>query len=533
MVTCGHCNKAHPDGTSVCDVDGHPLPSAPSGVLDTDLPEGSKAGEYQILGKLGEGGFGAVYRAVHPLIGKAAAVKVLNHHFSADPQMVSRFMAEARAVNQIRHRNIIDIFSFGQLPDGRHYFVMEYLDGKSLDKVLSERGRLSPDEALPILKGVTRALTAAHAGGIAHRDLKPENILLARDDEGQLFPKLIDFGIAKLLGDSSEPGHKTETGTPMGTSYYMSPEQCRGKRVDHRTDIYACGVLVHVMLTGKRPFDGESVMDILLKQITDPPPRMSEVCPDLPSSLDEPVLQMLAKDPEKRPQTASAAYELLEAAWGKVPVRLSGAPAEHLPTSSPSRVSDLVSAKTEFASSNTPPVSPGPPRDSTGQTLEPASKTSAPIAAVESSPKSRKWLLVSVPLAGVVGAAAVFAVLSGGAGGQSGSVHNGATPASDRASAGESTHTVPPPIVAPAPMPLQSADAQPTATAASTSTAVAKSSAPASSSGQALSTASAVKSSAPASSTTVPTGKDSAPAGTTGSTPTKPSKGGDKKDLAF
>src|SRR5688572_1132212 len=141
---------------------------------EPDLEAGAKVGEYVVEEKIGEGGFGTVFRAAHPLIGKQVAIKVLSRRFSADPEMVSRFVAEARAVNQIRHRNIIDIFAFGQLEDGRHYYVMELLDGATLDAHLEQVGRMGLEEAVPILRSLAKALDAAHAKGIAHRDLKPE-----------------------------------------------------------------------------------------------------------------------------------------------------------------------------------------------------------------------------------------------------------------------------------------------------------------------------------------------------------------------
>src|SRR5688572_23798777 len=160
-------------------------------MVDTlGLAAGYAVGEYVVESLIGAGGFGTVYRARHPLIGKLAAVKVLSPQFSADPEMVSRFVDEARAVNQIRHRNIIDIFSFGQLADDRSYYVMELLDGQPLDEVIAARGALALADAIPILRGVARALDAAHAKGVAHRDLKPENVFLARESDGTEFPKL-------------------------------------------------------------------------------------------------------------------------------------------------------------------------------------------------------------------------------------------------------------------------------------------------------------------------------------------------------
>jgi len=283
------------------------------GAFDRELEPGQTVGEYRIEAKIGEGGFGSVYRAVHPLIGKTAAIKVLSRQYSSNPQVVSRFVAEARAVNQIRHRNIIDIFAFGTLDDGRQYFVMELLEGMPLDRYLSEeKGRLTPEEAIPILRAVGRALDAAHASGILHRDLKPENIFLSFDEDGHPFPKLLDFGIAKLMGGSDggkSPNLRTRTGTPMGTPFYMSPEQCRGKSIDHRSDIYSFGVLCHELLTGQVPFDGEDVMDLLMKQTSAPAPPMSSMCKAIPATLDAPVLKMLEKDPDARPATVGAAVE--------------------------------------------------------------------------------------------------------------------------------------------------------------------------------------------------------------------------------
>ena len=289
--------------------------SAAESTPETELQAGEQVGEYRIEGKLGEGGFGAVYRAVHPLIGKPAAIKVLNREYSANPDMVSRFVDEARAVNQIRHRHIIDIFSFGALEDGRQFFVMELLDGHTLEAHIKSHGPIEPGAALRILKPVAKALSAAHAAGIAHRDLKPENIFLTFDDEGQVFPKLLDFGIAKLMGESERMSSKTRTGTPMGTPLYMSPEQCRGKNVDHRTDIYSFGIVAYEMLAGRVPFDGETVIDVMLAQTAKDAVPPSQVNPALSSAFDAPLLALLDKEPDRRPTPITAAFDaLLEAA---------------------------------------------------------------------------------------------------------------------------------------------------------------------------------------------------------------------------
>jgi len=285
--------------------------------LDRPLGEGDMVGEYRILGLLGEGGFGTVYRAEHPVIGKPAAVKIMGRQFAGSGEMASRFVAEARAVNRIRHKNLIDIFSFGVLADGRPYYVMELLQGATLEELLNSRGRLSVSEALPLLGRVARALDAAHVNGIIHRDLKPDNVFVEIDDDGALNPKLLDFGIAKLLeADAATPqSHRTRTGAPIGTPAYMSPEQCRGTGVDPRTDVYSLGVMAHQLLTGRLPFEAESVMDIMVAHTSQQPPALSQHAPELGTELDAPVHHMLEKEPGKRPETAGEAYvELATAA---------------------------------------------------------------------------------------------------------------------------------------------------------------------------------------------------------------------------
>lgn len=284
-------------------------------VADVELQRGQLVGEYAIEQRLGEGGFGSVYSAVHPVIGKPAAVKVLHQRYSANPEMASRFVAEARAANQIRHHNIIDIFSFGVLPDGRHYYVMELLEGVPLDAWLERTGRLEPPEAFALLHGIARALDAAHSAGIAHRDLKPENVFVEVSREGRVSPKLLDFGVAKLLDSSRmRRGHKTQTGSPIGSPRYMSPEQCQGAQVDHRADIYAFGVLAYRMLTGSLPFDAPTALELMMMHVGADIPTLSGAAPHLPAELDAPLAAMLEKAPDKRPGSVIDALDALVAA---------------------------------------------------------------------------------------------------------------------------------------------------------------------------------------------------------------------------
>jgi eukaryotic-like serine/threonine-protein kinase len=269
------------------------------------------AGEYRLLRKLGEGGFGAVYEAEHPLLKRRAAVKVLHRVADKDSDAVLRFISEAQAVNQIRNRHIIDVFSFGQLNDGRHFYVMDLLDGEPLDRWLKHEGRLEPATALQLLTPIAEALDLAHKAGIVHRDLKPQNIFLAWDPNGDTVPKLLDFGMAKLLGES--PVH-TVSGTPIGTPLYMSPEQARGEKVDLRSDVYALGVLCFEMLTGQLPFVGDTTVAVLMAHIIQAAPRPSEVCAEVSPLLDAPLMRMLDKDPTQRPESAGAAIAALRRA---------------------------------------------------------------------------------------------------------------------------------------------------------------------------------------------------------------------------
>jgi eukaryotic-like serine/threonine-protein kinase len=272
------------------------LPGSESG---PELPPGTMVGEYQIEGVLGEGGMGKVYAAVHPVIAKRAAVKVLHPEMSVNRGLVDRFIQEARAVNQIGHPNIVDIFSFGWLADNRCYFVMELLRGRSL----RERMDAQPPsivETLAILDAISVALEAAHDKAIIHRDLKPDNVFLV-DGRGV---KLLDFGIAKLLGSDEHRVQRTRTGNVLGTPAYISPEQARGQGVDHRTDIYAMGCLAFEMLCGQLPYPADNSADMLAKHLYEPPPSVRAIAPHVPNDLDQLITRMMAKEAARRPTLA-------------------------------------------------------------------------------------------------------------------------------------------------------------------------------------------------------------------------------------
>jgi serine/threonine protein kinase len=288
---------------------------------NSDL-RGQLAGEYRILRKLGAGGFGTVYEAEHPLLKRRAAVKVLHASPGVDSVAVQRFIAEARAASQIRHPHIVDIFSFGTLPNGQYFYVMDLLEGAPLDRYLREHAKLPPRLAFALLRPIAEAIDALHSASLVHRDIKPANIFLAWDSKGGVTPKLLDFGLVKLLGGVSV---NTTTGEPLGTPFYMSPEQCQGHKIDGRADIYSFGVICFEILTGSVPFTGDSATAVLVAHVLHEPPRMSSLTPDLPAELDEPVQRMLAKVPAARPSSAGEALDALEKAAADAGLTLGGA----------------------------------------------------------------------------------------------------------------------------------------------------------------------------------------------------------------
>jgi serine/threonine-protein kinase len=291
-----------------------------SAVADPDaLRPGTAAGAYVLTRELASGGGGTVYEAQHKLLGRKAAVKILRRELAASPQMVARFLREALAVNMIKHPSIVDIYEFGELPDGRPFYVMELLEGHDLRKLLTERGRFPAEEVLEILRPVCSALEAAHAQGIVHRDLKASNIHIMNNN-GQRVVKLLDFGIAKLMQPENAEAGLTVVGTRLGTSYTMAPEQIRGDGVDPRTDIYALGVVTYHLLTGQYPFRAETMTDIERQHLESPPPRPSHAA-RVPPALDGVVLRAMDKNPDRRFPTVKAFFQALEDAVGtKSPV---------------------------------------------------------------------------------------------------------------------------------------------------------------------------------------------------------------------
>ncbi len=279
---------------------------------------GKSIGNYEVKKLLGEGGMGTVFLGEHPLIGKKVAIKVLLDEFAQREEIVTRFFNEAKAVNEIKHGNIVDIIDFGKmrLYEGAPptvYFIMELLEGESLADRLRRRP-LSLPEVVHIMVQCCSALAASHAKGIIHRDLKPDNIFITPKPNDPLFIKILDFGIAKL--NDGPVGSKTRTGMVIGTPSYMSPEQCMGRgHIDARSDIYSLAVVMYEMVTGKVPFGGTSCTgfgEIIIAHMTQAPQPPSEINQAVTADLESVVLRAMGKDPSQRFQNMDEFAEALK-----------------------------------------------------------------------------------------------------------------------------------------------------------------------------------------------------------------------------
>ena len=274
------------------------------------------ADRYRIQRKLGEGGMATVYLAEHVDIRRPCAIKVLHAESVDKPDVVERFLQEARAASVIGHENVVEITDYGRSDDGHVFLVMEMLVGEDLADMLEREGPIPWSRARPMLLQICSALAAAHTKGIIHRDLKPENIFRIERKATRDFIKVLDFGIAKVTSESAASTRAlTQTGMIFGTPEYMSPEQAEGRKVDPRTDIYSLGVIIYRLLTGKVPFDGESPTTILVRHLVDAPTPPSEAAPErgLTPAIDAVILKALEKDAARRFQTMDEFAEAIAA----------------------------------------------------------------------------------------------------------------------------------------------------------------------------------------------------------------------------
>ncbi|MEM7135582.1 MAG: protein kinase [Myxococcota bacterium] len=275
------------------------------------------AGQFRIVEKIGKGGMGAVYRAEQPDMNRNVAIKILHSRYLSRSDLVSRFRREARAMSQLSHPNTARVFLYGQLDDGACYFVMEHLVGSNLAQRVRAEGAMSPERAVRIMVQVCGALEEAHQAGIVHRDLKPENIFITTQGGITDFPKVLDFGLAKVTERQMRPGSMvlTQQGMVFGTPEFMSPEQAHGKTLDARSDIYSLGIILYELLTGKLPFDAKQPIEFIDLHVNAPPMPLEERRPDIdyPPGLEGAVMKALEKAPEDRYASAAEFAMALEA----------------------------------------------------------------------------------------------------------------------------------------------------------------------------------------------------------------------------
>ena len=302
MFVCAECGQRH-DQPGYCPIDGRPL------VATDDPMLGTEVGRYRLASLLGEGGMGRVYLGVQPAIGSRVAVKILSDQCARDPGLLERFFAEAKAVNLVRHESIVSVLDLARLDDGRPYIVMEFVEGHVLASLIHQAP--APLGGLvQVVVEVLSALDAAHAIGIVHRDLKPDNIIVT----GEGHAKVLDFGIAKLAPGLSHLSPRTATGALLGTPAYMAPEQISGGTIDPRTDIYAAGIVFYEAVTGRVPFAGETLFDLMKQHLEVSPVPPSRLRPDLPPALEQVILKALEKHLAQRFQSAHEMAEATSAA---------------------------------------------------------------------------------------------------------------------------------------------------------------------------------------------------------------------------
>jgi serine/threonine protein kinase len=339
---CQQCNTQVPEEAVVCQACGAKLVRQS---VNDPLIGRTFLNQYIIRKKLGQGGYGSVYEADQPSISRKAAVKILHPHLASQPEIAIRFRREGLAASRLQHSSIVDIYNFGETDDGIIWIAMEHLDGETLSARLRRKGKLSSRELIEVLGPICEALQEAHQKGIIHRDLKPDNIILTRGPNGEMIPKLLDFGVAGLVDDIQV----TSTGMMSGSPPYMPPEQWKGlKHTDARSDVYALGVTAYQCLTNRLPFEADTAPAWMQKHCAEQPEDLARfVNADISKATQTVILKSLLKDPSQRFQTPIEFKKALEdAERGIIPF----VPASLAPTLPPSPT--LQPTPTATASSN-------------------------------------------------------------------------------------------------------------------------------------------------------------------------------------
>jgi serine/threonine-protein kinase len=309
MKKCPKCAQTYDDRHEVCPIDRTPL-------ITTDPMIGRMLdNRYQIMSKIGEGGMGAIYKAVHSEMGRTCAIKLMTAISSGNEDAVARFKREAKMASRIDNPHAVIIYDFGVAEGGMLFLAMEYIDGKPLSRAMAEQRMLPIDRVVHITNQIAEGLAAAHALEIVHRDLKPDNIMITRKGNDADYVKVLDFGIAKTLADDGEGAENlTKTGFVLGTPVYMSPEQLLGEKLNARSDIYSLAIIVYQMLGGQLPFTGDNPQSVMMKRITSHPVPLRSIAPSVSEAVEQTVMEGLARDPENRTPTVEAFAKALSAA---------------------------------------------------------------------------------------------------------------------------------------------------------------------------------------------------------------------------
>ncbi|HEY9233057.1 MAG TPA: protein kinase, partial [Blastocatellia bacterium] len=306
MKRCPLCTQTFDDRYTVCPIDETEL------MADTGDPMLGRLLDhrYRLTKKIGEGGMGSIYKAVHIEMGRTCAIKLLAPITTGREEALARFKREAKMASRIDNPHAITIYDFGEAENGLLFLAMEFIDGRPLSGVISEHRMLPIDRVAHITYQVAEALAAAHALGIVHRDLKPDNVMITRKGTDSDYVKVLDFGIAKSVADDSAD-HLTKTGFVLGTPVYMSPEQLLGENLDGRSDIYSLAIIVYEMLSGKLPFVGDNQQSVMMKRITGAPVPLRAVAPQVSEAVEQVVMQGLAREPDERVDDAKEFAEAL------------------------------------------------------------------------------------------------------------------------------------------------------------------------------------------------------------------------------
>src|SRR5881394_3293438 len=282
-------------------------------------------GKYQILDRLGVGGMGEIFKVRHIHLNELRVIKIMRPNVAADDQGLQRFLQEARTSTMIKHKNLAMLYDFAQLDDGSYYMVWEFIDGTNIQKWIAQNGAMPPRLTIEIAIQALNGLDHLHQMGLIHRDISPENIMLSQDHHGKLAVKVIDFGIAKSLAEGEGGQGLTQTGMFLGKLKYASPEQAgflkEGENLDPRSDLYSFGIVMYEMLAGKAPFNATNPHGYILKHVTEKPPAILEMNPEIkiPSQLESLVMRSLEKDRDHRFATAADFAEALEGIRSSIP----------------------------------------------------------------------------------------------------------------------------------------------------------------------------------------------------------------------